>query len=187
VGAEWHRFWLDGLDHVLKGDVCEGTEDGCGRASAKGWLVARSCCCEQVRWREAGSCIALRSPQQRSLVICVSSRAPTTLKAAFPVVNAETPTQLCRDFVPQAQSRSQLGAVELFASTWVGTILSSPTASVERTPTTIHIARRHISLGVLGRDSSCSRRNCNRVALASLSPSPSDCDQKGAADEHCEL
>jgi hypothetical protein len=160
--------------------------DAGARQRRGGWSRAAAAA-SKCAGAEAGSCIALRSPQQRSLVICVSSRAPTTLKAAFPVVNAETPTQLCRDFVPQAQSRSQLGAVELFASTWVGTILSSPTASVERTPTTIHIARRHISLGVLGRDSSCSRRNCNRVALASLSPSPSDCDQKGAADEHCEL
>ena len=25
LGAEWHRFWLDGLGHVLKGDVCEDT------------------------------------------------------------------------------------------------------------------------------------------------------------------
>jgi len=40
------------------------------------------------------------------------------IKAAFPVVNAETPTQLCRDLVSQAGSRSQLEAGELFASTW---------------------------------------------------------------------
>src|SRR5215211_167320 len=46
VGAERHRFWLDVLGHVLKGDACESTEDGCGRASAKGW---RGYSCEQVR------------------------------------------------------------------------------------------------------------------------------------------
>jgi hypothetical protein len=141
VDAERHRFWLDGLGHVLKGDACESTEDGCGRASATGW---RGSCCEQVRWVEAGSCMELRSPQRRSLVARGSSRATTMIKAAFPVVNAATPTQLCRDLVPQAGSRSQLEAGELFASTWGGRFSPAPAASVERTPTTIHIARRQM-------------------------------------------
>lgn len=117
---------------------------------------------------EAGSCKQLRSPQRRSLVARGSSRATTTIKAAFPVVNAETPTQLCRDFAPQARSRSQLEAVELFASTWGGTDDTSASASLA--------AIAHVRVGIaIG------------VALASLSPSRRNCDQKGSADEHCEL
>jgi hypothetical protein len=181
VDAERHRFWLDGLGHVLKGDACESTEDGCGRASATGW---RGYCCEQVRWVEAGSCMELRSPQRRSLVARGSSRATTMIKAAFPVVNAATPTQLCRDLVPQAGSRSQLEAGELFASTWGGRF--SQPSSVGGADTDHH--------------SYCSTTHASLAGTASvlvgiaigggvgrLSPSPRDCDQKGLADEHCEL
>ena len=181
MDAERHRFWLDGLGHVLKGDACESTEDGCGRASATGW---RGYCCEQVCWVEAGSCMELRSPQRRSLVARGSSRATTMIKAAFPVVNAATPTQLCRDLVPQAGSRSQLEAGELFASTWGGRFSPAQQRrwSGQRPP--------FILLDdtcVVGRDSFCSRRNCYRGGVGHLSPSPRDCNQKGSADEHCEL
>jgi len=48
--------------------------------------------------------------------------------------------------------------------------LRTPTASVERTSTTIHIARQHISLGVVGRESSCSRRNCNQGGVGQPEP-----------------
>jgi hypothetical protein len=32
VCAQWHRFWLDGLDH-LREEVCGGTKRGYGRGS----------------------------------------------------------------------------------------------------------------------------------------------------------
>jgi hypothetical protein len=171
---------LMGLANVLKGDACESIEDGYGRASAKGW---RGYCCEQVRRVEAGSCMALRSPQRRTLAAGGSSRATTMIKAAFPVVNAETPTQLCRDLVPQAGSRSQLEAGELFASTWGGRF--SPAQQRRwcgRRPPFILLD----DTCVVGRDSS-SRRNCYRGGVGHPSPSPRYCDQKGLADEHCEL
>jgi hypothetical protein len=128
--------------------------------------------------------MALRSPQRRSLVARGSSRATTMIKAAFPVVNAEMPTLLYRDLVPQAGSPSQLEAGELFASTWGGRF-SPPQQrrwSGHRPPFML-VDKTY----VVGRDSSCSRRNCYQGGVGHLSPSPHDCDQKGSADEHCEL
>lgn len=94
---------------------------------------------------EAGSCIALRSPQRRSLVTRGCSRATTTIKAAFLVVNAETPTQLCRDFV--RQQRRWSGHRPLFKS-----------------------LDKHISLGVVGRENSCSHRNCYQGGVGQPEP-----------------
>jgi hypothetical protein len=96
-------------------------------------------------------------------------------QSSIPVVNTETPTQLCRDLVPQAGSRSQLEAGELSRPPGA-TILSSPAASVERTPTTPFILLDDTC--VVGQDSSCSRRNCDGGGVGHLSPSPHDCDQK---------
>ena len=123
VGAERHRFWLDGLGHVLKGDAGESTEDWCGRASAKGWR---------------GYCAAA------DLVRPWLLRATTMIKAAFPAVNAETPTQLCRDLVPQAGSRSQLEAGELSRPSGADDSLQPSSVGGADTDHTIHIARRHM-------------------------------------------
>ena len=151
-----------------------------GRQRRGGGATAASKCAEL----EAGSCMALRSPQRRSLVARGSSGATTMIKAAFPVVNAETPTQLCRDLVPQAGSRSQLEAGELFASTWGGRFSPAQQRrwSGHRPPFVLLD-----DTCVVGRHSSCSRRNCYRGGVGHLSPSPRDCDQKGLADEHYEL
>jgi hypothetical protein len=182
VGAERHRFWLDGLGHVLRETPVKVPKMGAGARHRRGGGATAASRCAGV---EAGSCIALRSPQRRSMVARGSSRATTMIKAAaFPVVNAETPTHLCRDLVPQAGSRSQLEAGELFAPTWGGRFSPAQQRrwSGHRPP--------FISLDetcVVGRDSSYSRRNCYRAGVGHLNSSPRDCDQKGSADERCEL
>jgi hypothetical protein len=108
---------LMGLATSLRETSVKVTKMDAGARQRRGGGAAAASKCTGV---EAGSCMALRSPQPRSLVARGSSRATTMIKAAFPVVNGETPTQLCRDFVSQAGSGCQLEAVELFASTWGG-------------------------------------------------------------------
>jgi hypothetical protein len=141
VGAERHRFWLYGLGHVLKGDACESTEDWCGRASAKG---LRGYCCEQVRWRGSrhlhGAAVTAAPELGRpSLVPSSDDDQSSICSRERRDANTAVPRPL-----PQAGSRSQLEAGELFSVHMGRTILSSPAASMERTPTTIHIARRHM-------------------------------------------
>jgi hypothetical protein len=172
---------LMGLATSLRETPVKVPKMGAGARHRRGGGATAASKCAGV---EAGSCIALRSPQRRSMVARGSSRATTMIKAAFPVVNAETPTHLCRDLVPQAGSRSQLEAGELFAPTWGGRFSPAQQRrwSGHRPP--------FISLDetcVVGRDSSYSRRNCYRAGVGHLNSSPRDCDQKGSADERCEL
>lgn len=172
---------LMGLATSLRETPVKVPRIGAGARQRRGCGATAASKCAGV---EAGICMALRSPQRRSLVARGSSQATTMIEAALAVFNAETPTQLRRDLVPHAGSRSQLVAGELFASTWGGRFSPAQQRrwSRHRPP--------FISpddTGVVGRDSSCSRRNCYRGGVGHLSPSLRDCDQKGSADEHCRL
>jgi hypothetical protein len=169
---------LMGLATSLRETSVKVPKMGAGARHRRGGGATAASKCAGV---EAGSCIALRSPQRRSMVARGSSRATTMIKAAFPVVNAETPTHLCRDLVPQAGSRSQLEAGELFAPTWGGRFSPAQQRrwSGHRPP--------FISLDDTCVVGSCSRRNCYRGAVGHLNSSPRDCDQKGSADERREL
>jgi hypothetical protein len=138
--AERHRFWLDGLGHVLKGDACESTEDGCGRASAKG---LRGYCCEQVRWRGGrhlhGAAVTAAAELGRPWLVPSNHddrSSISSLERRDANTAAPRPRTSCRKPIPACGRRA-------FRVHLGRPILSSPAASVEQTPTTIHIARRH--------------------------------------------
>jgi hypothetical protein len=108
---------LMGLAMSLRETRVKVPRMGAGARQRRGCGATAASKCAGV---EAGICMALRSRQRRSLVARGSSQATTMIEAALAVLNAETPTQLRRDLVLHAGSRSQLVAGELFASTWGG-------------------------------------------------------------------